>query len=425
MTTPVIIVENLGKRYRIGRALRRAKNLREALTRLPLTPFRYLRTRLRGPTEEEVLWALKEVSFEVHQGEVLGIIGSNGAGKSTLLKILSRITDPTEGYAVIHGRVNALLEVGVGFHPELTGRENVFMNAALHGLTAREIRSKLDEIVDFAGIERFLDTPVKRYSSGMKVRLGFAVAANLDPEILIVDEVLAVGDAAFQNKCLGKMENVTKEGRTVLFVSHNMAAVQHLCHKAIVLADGQKVVESDVQTAVRSYLSRIGTGSKGNAMAEFPNDVRKPIQIRSMRLVDTCGKTNSSFGYHESPCIEMTIAVRQCQEDYVCILTVSDSEGVELLRTDDDDCSPSRIATQNAVGTYIYRVNLPHSVFKPGKYTVSARIKRQAHAGTRQDMDEANMALLFEVSGALSLRGRVIGGGMNALLVPALIWKLV
>ena len=255
MSSAVITVENLGKRYRIGVARKRAQNLREALKRLPLAPFRYLQTRLRGATDEEILWALKDVSFEVKQGEVLGVIGRNGAGKSTLLKILSRITDPTEGHALIRGRVNSLLEVGTGFHPELTGRENIFMNAAMHGMKRSEILAKLDEIIAFAEVEKFIDTPVKFYSSGMYVRLAFAVAAHLEPEILIIDEVLAVGDADFQKKCMGKMGDVAHHGRTVLFVSHNMLAVKELCSRCVLLSHGSLELDGASAQVVAKYLS--------------------------------------------------------------------------------------------------------------------------------------------------------------------------
>ncbi len=252
--TTAITVENLGKRYRIGHAVERPATAGEAIKNTMAAPFRYLKYRLTPPSEEDTLWACRHISFEIQQGEVLGIIGANGAGKSTLLKVLSRITDPSEGRAVIRGRVNALLEVGVGFHPELTGRENIYLNAALHGLTTREINLKLDEIVEFSGVSKFLDTPVKRYSSGMKVRLGFGVAANLDPEILIVDEVLAVGDAAFQKKCIGKMEDVTKAGRTVLFVSHNMIAVQSMCNRVIWLKNGEMHRDGTGDEVVLEYL---------------------------------------------------------------------------------------------------------------------------------------------------------------------------
>ncbi|PHR95887.1 MAG: polysaccharide/polyol phosphate ABC transporter ATP-binding protein, partial [Blastopirellula sp.] len=232
MSNPIISVENLGKAYRLGLKDETPDSLVGMATswiKAPLKNFKKLRrldVRKADTDDEDVFWALKDVSFEVNQGDVVGIIGRNGAGKSTLLKLLSRITEPTAGRAVIRGRVSSLLEVGTGFHPELSGRDNIYMNGTILGMTKREIDSKFDEIVEFSGVEKFLDTPVKRYSSGMMVRLAFAVAAHLEPEILIVDEVLAVGDAMFQNKCLGKMQDVAKSGRTVLFVSHNMGAVE-------------------------------------------------------------------------------------------------------------------------------------------------------------------------------------------------------
>ncbi|HEY8504719.1 MAG TPA: ABC transporter ATP-binding protein, partial [Gemmataceae bacterium] len=230
---PAIRVENLSKQYRLGETLGSPyQTLRDALAEAAKAPLRRLFRRDRpgvGGGARGHFWALKDVSFEVKPGEVVGVIGRNGAGKSTLLKVLSRITEPTAGRAEIRGRVGSLLEVGTGFHPELTGRENIYLNGSILGMNRREIARKFDEIVAFSEIEKFLDTPVKRYSSGMYVRLAFAVAAHLEPEILIVDEVLAVGDAAFQKKCLGKMQDVTKDGRTVVFVSHNLGALQHIC----------------------------------------------------------------------------------------------------------------------------------------------------------------------------------------------------
>ncbi len=256
MTRSVIHIENLGKRYRIG--LREPyKTLREALAGAAVMPIQWLRHQQNndeGSRGSNYFWALKDVSFDVDQGEVVGIIGRNGAGKSTLLKLLSRITNPTEGYVELHGRVGSLLEVGTGFHPELTGRENVYLSGSILGMRRREIDDKFDDIVKFAEIEKFLDTPVKRYSSGMYVRLAFAVAANLDPEILMVDEVLAVGDAAFQKKCLGKMGDVAKEGRTIFFVSHNMQAIRHLCDRAILLDAGRLVEDGAASAVVAKYL---------------------------------------------------------------------------------------------------------------------------------------------------------------------------
>ena len=255
MNNVVIKVDSLGKRYRIGARLKASHSRREALVRALGAPCRYLRSALTAPTEEETLWALRDASFEVQRGEVVGIIGRNGAGKSTLLKILSHITEPTEGRAEIRGRVGSLLEVGTGFHPELTGRENVYLNGAILGMKKAEIRRKFDEIVSFAEVERFIDTPVKRYSSGMFVRLAFAVAAHLEPEIMLVDEVLAVGDVAFRNKCLGKMDAVAREGRTILFVSHNMAAVRNLCGRAMVLDQGRVTCDAAIDEAIGAYLA--------------------------------------------------------------------------------------------------------------------------------------------------------------------------
>ncbi|HEY9606500.1 MAG TPA: ABC transporter ATP-binding protein, partial [Allocoleopsis sp.] len=261
MSDTVIRVENLGKKYSIGHQKQeRYTALRDvivkgakSLTSQLLKPFG---TKMASPTSEE-FWALKDVSFEVKQGDRIGIIGRNGAGKSTLLKILSRITEPTQGRIAIKGRVASLLEVGTGFHPELTGRENIFLNGAILGMSKAEIKRKFDEIVAFAEVEKFLDTPVKHYSSGMYVRLAFAVAAHLEPEILVVDEVLAVGDAQFQQKCLGKMEAVAKEGRTVLFVSHNMAAVEKLCARAIVLHQGKVQYVGSQTEGITQYLMRL------------------------------------------------------------------------------------------------------------------------------------------------------------------------
>ena len=273
----VISVRQLGKQYRLG--LKMHNTLRDQLTAL---------FRREGNAPVEDFWALKDVSFDVEQGEVLGVIGRNGAGKSTLLKILSQITDPTEGEVRIRGRVASLLEVGTGVHPELSGRENVFLNGAILGMTRREIRGKFDEIVAFAEVEKFIDTPVKHYSSGMYVRLAFAVAAHLNPEILIIDEVLAVGDAAFQKKCLGKMEGVAREGRTVLFVSHNMIAVQSLCTKALTLVQGHLADLGEAGPVVSRYLADFGTSSLVREWSDIesaPGDER--LRLRRVAVVPT------------------------------------------------------------------------------------------------------------------------------------------
>jgi lipopolysaccharide transport system ATP-binding protein len=267
LSNPAVHVENLSKRYRIGAREQGYRTLREAIVdavKAPINNLRNLRslTKFSGnDDEEDVIWALRDINFDVEQGEVVGIIGPNGAGKSTLLKVLSRITEPTTGFAEIRGRVSSLLEVGTGFHPELTGRENIYLNGTVLGMSKKEIDRKFDEIVDFAGVEKFIDTPVKRYSSGMQVRLAFAVAAHLEPEILVVDEVLSVGDAAFQKKCLGKMGEVAKGGRTILFVSHNMAAVSNLCSKAMLLEKGRIILNDQTEDVIDNYIFRLASST--------------------------------------------------------------------------------------------------------------------------------------------------------------------
>jgi len=270
MTLPAIQVDNIGKVYQIAHQAAPSNSFREALTAMAKAPFRRFR-QLRGTDDTtEDFWALRNVSFEIDRGDVVGIIGRNGAGKSTLLKILSRIVEPTEGQATLRGRIASLLEVGTGFHPELSGRENIYLNGSILGMRKREIDAKFDNIVEFAEIQRFLDTPVKRYSSGMYVRLAFAVAAHLDPEILVVDEVLAVGDAEFQKRCLGKMQDLASGGgRTVLFVSHNMAAIRTLCSKGILLRGGRVEMLGTSDAVVDGYLA--------------PTSAREPVSVRFKR----------------------------------------------------------------------------------------------------------------------------------------------
>ena len=283
---PIIRVQDLSKLYYLGRSAAAYSTFREAVMDMARLPLRYLR---RGE-ETQSIWALKDVGFEVEPGDVVGIIGRNVAAKSTLLKILSRITEPTTGRVDLYGRVASLLEVGTGFHPELTGRENIFLNGSILGMSRKEIAAKFDEIVAFAEIERFIDTPVKRYSSGMYVRLAFAVAAHLEPEILIVDEVLAVGDAAFQKKCLGRMRDVASAGRTVLFVSHNMAAVSTLCTKAMVLWEGMiKYPLGGVEDAVQTYLTEVHTITKTSLAERTDRQGNGKVRIQDFASFDRDG----------------------------------------------------------------------------------------------------------------------------------------
>lgn len=290
---PAIRVSHLGKQYRLGVPQEQYLTFRDAIVNTLKAPLKAF----QPAKPDEMFWALKDVSFEVQQGDIVGIIGRNGAGKSTLLKILSRITTPTEGTVELHGRVGSLLEVGTGFHPEMTGRENIFLNGSILGMKKTEIEEKFDEIVKFSEIEKFLDTPVKRYSSGMYVRLAFAVAAHLDPEILLVDEVLAVGDAQFQKKCLGKMGEVAEEGRTVLFVSHNMGAIFNFCKRGILLHNGQILIDSSVDQAVNKYQSF--SKSDVNGLFYRTNDSNSKKLIMSVELLDANNQRTISFHYND------------------------------------------------------------------------------------------------------------------------------
>jgi len=369
----IISVENLGKKYLLRHqtgqqpyvALRDVlsdgiKNLgRKLLGRSNQTDY---------GTEQEEFWALRDVSFEVKQGDRIGIIGRNGAGKSTLLKILSRITEPTTGRVRIKGRVASLLEVGTGFHPELTGRENIYLNGAILGMGRAEIKRKFDEIVDFAEIERFLDTPVKRYSSGMYVRLAFAVAAHLEPEILVVDEVLAVGDAQFQKKCLGKMEDVSaKEGRTVLFVSHNMGAVSRLCTRSLLLKKGCVLAEGFSQDIINIYQAESVT-ILGECYLPPASDLA--MRLRRVSLLTSLGKVSG----HLEMCdpfriqIEYDINVPQAGAHIICL--ISNSDGVVIFGSGDADCHPQRLE-KRIKGAYRASFEVPASLLGEGTYLVT------------------------------------------------------
>src|SRR4051794_4067178 len=295
MGTPVISVEGLAKRYRIGvTGVVDHGRLTESLWRGITSPFRRGHAgELSDHVDESEFWALRGIDLEVREGDVLGVIGRNGAGKTTLLKILSRITEPTEGMAELNGQVGALLEVGTGFHPELTGRENIFLNGGILGMGRNEIRAKFDEIVEFAEVEKFIETPVKRYSSGMFVRLAFAVAAHLEPDILIIDEVLAVGDINFQRKCLGKMEDVARQGRTVLFVSHNTGAIAELCTRAVLLERGQKMVDGTVPEVLDAYAELMAGGNAGTA--GFGVEEHLPVSVLGLEARDAKGDPQPSF----------------------------------------------------------------------------------------------------------------------------------
>ena len=329
MSEPIISVENLSKCYKIGRHNAKGDGLRHVLEQAVRAPFSWMNSENRAErAKTEDFWAVRDVSVEIQRGEMVGIIGRNGAGKSTFLKLLSRITEPTSGKISLRGRVASLLEVGTGFHPELTGRENIFLNGAILGMSRVEIKNKFDEIVAFAEIDKFLDTPVKRYSSGMYVRLAFAVAAHLEPEILIVDEVLAVGDAEFQKKCLGKMEDVSaKEGRTVILVSHQMPAIQNLCTKCIMMDKGRLIMQGATDDIVNSYMSKGAELANDGLVDREDRSGKGEVRITSIELRDEQGaviteaisgnNTILSLGYEVKDGIELgdcVVCVEICKD---------------------------------------------------------------------------------------------------------------
>jgi lipopolysaccharide transport system ATP-binding protein len=367
MGEPAIRVHDLGKQYRLGALSSGYRTLRDALAERA----GQITGRVSKPSRE-VLWALRHVSFEVERGQVLGVIGRNGAGKSTLLKILSRITEPTEGEAEIHGRVGSLLEVGTGFHPELTGRENIFLNGAILGMKRTEIAAKFDEIVDFAEVPKFIDTPVKRYSSGMYLRLAFAVAAHLEPEVLVVDEVLAVGDAEFQRKCLGKMSDVARQGRTVLFVSHNMSAVLRLTQETLVLDRGSLVLRAPSPLAVDYYMTSglSQTGERRWADDEVPASAL-PFRPLALRVRDERGRIAERVAGTESFSVEFEYELGEEITGLRTGLYLSTSRGEPVLTSfDTDEPQAFERHVGRPAGRYLSRCRFPASLFNEGLFVL-------------------------------------------------------
>ncbi|MEP6742092.1 MAG: ABC transporter ATP-binding protein [bacterium] len=409
----IIKVENLSKRYRIG--TRQTHNsLRDTVA--AGLGAQWQRLRNLKPGSGETIWALKDVSFEVAAGEVLGVIGRNGAGKSTLLKILSRITKPTKGHVELHGRVGSLLEVGTGFHSELTGRENIFLNGAILGMSRREIEAKFAEIVAFAETEEFLDTPVKHYSSGMTVRLAFAVAAHLEPEILIIDEVLAVGDIAFQKKCLGKMNEVARSGRTVLFVSHDLSAINALCNRAILLHDGELIRNGPTREVTAHYLDKTNKLYSAITWVDFDHKKSGDVQLRSAhisqrgvetRAIDCREPFNLSFEY------ENTIAVPNAR----FFILIRNARGDVVFGTSDYDV-PEEQPLNRQSGRFISQVTVPGALLKAGAYygTIGADIKNERVIFAENDVFDFE---IFE-SGDDTLAERHKRAG---LIAPVLKWQ--
>ena len=403
MTTPVLSVEHLGKCYRVEassgpRSAYGYRTLRDDVMDWVKTPLTWFRGGAAGEPQE--FWALKDVSFQVSKGEVLGVIGHNGAGKSTLLKILSRITKPTIGEVHLRGRVGSLLEVGTGFHPELTGRENIFLNGAILGMRRHEIERKFDQIVDFAEIAQFLDTPVKRYSSGMYVRLAFAVAAHLEPEILIVDEVLAVGDLSFQRKCMGRMREVGRSGSTILFVSHNMPAIEALCTRAILMDHGKVAMDGSVRDLVQEYHRRVlqGQGDMGTALSEINSPTRVHKIFRSATLLDERGEPTNFIGAGGRFHLRLNLDAPINVESPTVTVGIDDSLGQRLLslQTPLTNAVLTRLTQPGVLDCIVESLPLA-----PGDYWI-----KLGFAATPDEIDEIERAMRFTVT-----EGELFGSG--------------
>jgi lipopolysaccharide transport system ATP-binding protein len=397
MSDIAIHAEKIGKMYRIGAPAVRYTTLRESISETFSTPLRRLRS---GSEENNHIWALRDISFDIKQGQVIGIIGRNGAGKSTLLKILSHVTDPTEGFAEIRGRVGSLLEVGTGFHPELTGRENISLNGAILGMKRAEIAQKFDEIVDFAEVEQFIDTPVKRYSSGMYLRLAFAVAAHLEPEILVVDEVLAVGDAEFQRKCLGKMSDVAQRGRTVLFVSHNMSAILRLTEEALVIEKGQMALRAPTPQAVDYYLSR-GFSQEGQRIwteEEIPASA-EPFRPTAIRVINTKGAVVDTVRSVEPFSLEIEYDLAKPITGLRVGIYLTSMRG-EFIMTSFDTDEPEEYErmTVRPAGHYVSRCRIPADFLNEGRYVVG--MNANTFRVKRYFQDEQALTFTVDATGA-------------------------
>jgi len=420
MATPLVIeVEGLSKRYRLGQLQAGYDTLRDAIAH---GANRLLHREHRPPAEE--IWALDDVSFSVEQGEVLGVIGPNGAGKSTLLKILTRITTPTRGSAVIRGRVGSLLEVGTGFHGELTGRENIYLNGAILGMRRREINRKLPEIIQFSGVERFIDTPVKRYSSGMYVRLAFSVAAHLEPEILLVDEVLSVGDAEFQRRCLGRMEELSSHGRTVLFVSHQMPVLARLCDRAILLREGRVVEDGPSEQVVARYLQAEGGAGSQRTWADLGSAPGgKRVRLREVRVVDEDGRLADSVDVRRPVGIEISFTVLRDEFPVFPKIKVIDREGNTAFSTVDTSLLWS---SRPALGDYVATAWIPGNLLNEGLYTVEPAVSSLGTIGTHKLVHQARApeAVAFHVfdPGKGDTSKGSYGGQFRGAVRPLLEW---
>ena len=413
MSDTAIRVENLGKKYAIGR--QKSGSFRESISSLFQST-----NRVPAAQQAEEFWALKDINFEIKRGEAVGIIGRNGAGKSTLLKILSRITEPTKGRFEIFGRVSSLLEVGTGFHPELTGRENVYLNGTILGMKRREVKAKFDEIVAFSGVEKFIDTPVKHYSSGMQVRLAFAVAAHLEPEILIIDEVLAVGDAEFQKKCLGKMEDVAGEGRTVLFVSHNMGAVKQLCTKGILIDKGKLGLISNISNILDLYLAKSQNKiNQQNSLDNLPID--PDFEFLDIKLLQK-GNLTDVLENGMSAKLQIQYYLKKTINGIQVYLDLYDDQWNLLFKTlHDEDYNSLNSTLRLEEGVYESSACLPEDLLVAGSYYLTIRA---AINGVRKISPSDGITFKIDVLQTGRYNRERFGNLYRGVITPNISWEL-
>lgn len=421
MSVQAVKVNKLGKRYQLGQYVS-YRSLRESLTNVVTAPFRRRRDKAEKP-EDEYIWALRDISFDLEEGEVLGVIGRNGAGKSTLLKVLTRVTTPDEGYAEVRGRVGSLLEVGTGFHPELTGRENIYLNGAVLGMRKKEIDRKFDEIAAFSGVEQFLDTPLKRYSTGMQVRLAFSVAAHLEPDILLIDEVLAVGDYEFQQKCFGKMKEVGTQGRTVLVVSHQMNNIASMCSRTILLDQGHLIMDGETNHVIERYISTVRQRS-GEVVWDDPSTApgNERVRLHAVRTLDASGRTSADLDVHGEMTIQISywnynsekkpvvsFVIRGPVDEVVCGSSDIPEENVTV-----DEQPPSG----GCAGLYTVECQFPARLFNTVTYTID--ITLQYYLGQRPEDVNERAALSFTM---FSLKEDVPWRHFPGTIHPVLNWR--
>jgi lipopolysaccharide transport system ATP-binding protein len=417
MSRPIIEIDSVGKRYRIGALREPYLSLRDTVARKTAHYWNVIRQKEKLQHSQKDFWALRDVSFSVNQGDAIGIIGRNGAGKSTLLKILSQITPPTEGRITCRGRIASLLEVGTGFHPELTGRENIYLNGAILGMTRAEIRRKFDDIVAFAEMEKFLDTPVKRYSSGMYVRLAFAVAAHLEPEILVVDEVLAVGDAQFQKKCLNKMGDAAKGGRTVLFVSHNMPAIRSFCSRCVLLDSGTLIMDSSSAEVISSYLTDSDSTRRHSSWEESNQPGDDTLSLISASVSGADSSLSDEMSMEEEVNLQFDLFIRKPGSRAGLTILLYSQDGTLVLSSLDH--IPEHFLNTSSEGLKIRTsTTLPGGLLNEGGYAVSLYMWRNHY----QIISRVDSALSFRLQDYGAARGDYYGG-WSGVIRPSLEWK--